>query len=118
MRKVLKRNFHKLAHVKGDNSKPLLTDTIGDLFSKQVSLYSSNDFLVSQHQKKLYTWKMFDDEVNAFAFGLIKLGYKTGDRLGIWMANNSEWLVTKYATAKLGVILVTINPAYRLHELE
>lgn len=118
IRKLFKRQFHKLAHVKGDTTIPLLPYTIGEFFSKQVSEYSSNEFLISKHQKKKYTWKSFDDEVNAFVFGLQKLGYKKGDRLGIWMPNNTEWLITKYATAKLGVILVTVNPAYRLHEIE
>jgi len=74
--------------------------------------------VVFREQNVRWTWSQFYAEVTRFAAGLARLGLKRGDRIGIWSPNRSEWLVTQFATAELGLILVNINPAYRLHELE
>ena len=74
--------------------------------------------LISRQQCVNWTWRELGAKVDAFAAGLLALGLKPGERIGIWSPNNAEWIVTQYATAKAGLILVNINPAYRLSELE
>jgi fatty-acyl-CoA synthase len=110
----------KLTHsyVRGATDVPLIEDTIGLHFDNVVSKWPNNPALVVRHQDVRWTYKDLKDRVDAFAAGLLALGLTTGDRIGIWSPNNSEWVVTQLATAKLGLILVNINPAYRLFELE
>lgn len=106
------------AHVSGDRSVPLLDKTIPELFSETVSKYATLDAAVFVGQDKRFTWSELSDAVDALAAGFLALGLEKGDRVGIWSPNRWEWLVTQFATARIGLILVNINPAYRLTELE
>ncbi len=100
------------------SEKPLIGKTIGDMFDEIAEKYPDNDALVSLHQGLRYTYREMQAEVNRAAKGFIALGLKKGDRLAIWATNIAEWVITQVATAKAGIILVNINPAYRTHELE
>ncbi|PBB42743.1 AMP-binding protein [Mesorhizobium sp. WSM3866] len=106
------------AHVSGDRSTPLLDKTIPEMFSDTVSRYATLDAAVFVGQDKRFTWSELSDAVDALAAGFLALGLEKGDRVGIWSPNRWEWLVTQFATARIGLILVNINPAYRLSELE
>ncbi|MBY0404331.1 MAG: AMP-binding protein, partial [Cyanobacteria bacterium] len=96
---------------------PLRYDTIGSYFDKTVERYPDNLALVSCEQGIRWTYKGLQERVDDFAKGLISLGFHPGERLGIWSPNNAEWVITQLATAKLGIILVNINPAYKASEL-
>jgi fatty-acyl-CoA synthase len=98
--------------------KPLLGMTIGDKFDQIVAQYPDNDALIVLHQDVHWSYKQLQEEVNRVARGLLALGVQAGDRVAIWAPNCSEWTLTQFATAKIGAILVNINPAYRTHELE
>lgn len=100
------------------SEKPLIGKTIGELFDEIVEKYPDNDALVSLHQDLRYTYRQLRQEVDRAAKGFIALGFKKGDRLAIWSTNIAEWIITQFATAKAGIILVNINPAYRTHELD
>ncbi|MER9508123.1 AMP-binding protein [Mesorhizobium sp. M0579] len=106
------------AHVSGDRSVPLLDKTIPQLFSDTVGRYATQDAAVFVGQDKRFTWSELSDTVDTLAAGFLALGLEKGDRVGIWSPNRWEWLVTQFATARIGLILVNINPAYRLTELE
>jgi fatty-acyl-CoA synthase len=97
---------------------PLLGMTIGEAFDGAVARFSDREALVARGQGLRYTWAQLLAEVDRCARGLMSLGIQTGDRVGIWAPNRSEWAITQFATAKIGAVLVNINPAYRLHELE
>ncbi len=97
---------------------PLLGLTIGDMFDRTAEKYPDNLALVSRHQQIRLTYRELQEQVDRCARGLMALGVQKGDRVGIWSPNRSEWCVTQFATSKVGAILVTINPAYRAHELE
>jgi len=96
----------------------LINETIGQHFDNVVARWPKNEALVVRHQGIRWTYSELQAHVDEFAAGLIALGLAPGDRLGIWSPNNSEWVVTQFAAAKAGLILVNINPAYRLSELE
>jgi fatty-acyl-CoA synthase len=100
------------------SKKPLIGNTIGEMFDEIAEKYPDNDSIVSMHQGKRYTYRELQKELNLAAKGFIALGLKKGDRLAIWATNISEWIITQFATAKAGIIMVNINPAYRTHELE
>ncbi|RWF45947.1 MAG: AMP-binding protein [Mesorhizobium sp.] len=106
------------AHVSGERKVPLLEETIPALFSDTVSKYGTLDAAIFVGQDKRFTWSELSDTVDALAAGFLALGLRKGDRVGIWSPNRWEWLVTQFATARIGLILVNINPAYRLTELE
>src|SRR3712207_4115752 len=108
----------RMSYVSGTSDKPLLGLTIGDMFDQTVEKYPDNEALVVRQQGIRLTYRQLQAKVNQFARGLLKLGLQKGERIGIWSPNNSEWCITQFATSKLGTILVNINPAYRLHELE
>jgi fatty-acyl-CoA synthase len=108
----------RLAHVSGDTSEPLLPLTIPQLLQLAVAGNGPRDAAVFPEQGRRLSWDQLEEEVDAFAGGLIKLGLGKGDRVGIWSPNRWEWLVTQYATARIGAILVNINPAYRIFELD
>ncbi len=101
----------------GSNTK-LIAKTIGDLFEEMSQQVPNNDCVVSVHQGIRMTYKEFNKEVDRVAKGLMALGVNKGDRVGIWSTNNIEWVMVQFATAKMGAVLVNINPAYRTHELE
>jgi fatty-acyl-CoA synthase len=107
-----------LAHVAGEQSEPLLTLTIPQLLQRAVVANGPRDAAVFPEQGRRLSWDQLAAEVDAFAGGLVSLGLGKGDRVGIWSPNRWEWLVTQYATARIGVVLVNINPAYRVFELE
>lgn len=107
-----------LSYASGVSSTPLLGDTIGANLDKTVAAFSERDALIDRTSGRRWTYEQFADDVEAVALGLRDLGVVKGDRVGIWSPNCAEWMLVQYATAKLGAILVNINPAYRVHELE
>jgi len=98
--------------------KPLLGMTIGDKFDQVAAQYPDNDALIALHQNIHWSYRELQREVNRCARALLAMGVKKGDRVGIWAPNCSEWTLSQFATAKIGAILVNINPSYRTHELE
>jgi fatty-acyl-CoA synthase len=106
------------SYVHGGSDKPLIGQTIGQFFDRAAERWGDCDALVVRHQDIRWTYGELRRRVDDFAAGLIALGLQPGDRVGIWSPNNSEWAITQFATAKAGLILVNINPAYRLAELE
>jgi fatty-acyl-CoA synthase len=110
--------MERLSYVRGDDAQPLIDDTIGRYFDTLCAANGDRLALVARHQGIRWTYAELKEHVDAFAAGLLALGLAPGDRVGIWAPNCCEWLVTQYATAKAGLILVNINPAYRRSEAE
>jgi fatty-acyl-CoA synthase len=106
-----------LSYSQGLGTTPLLGETIGANFDRAVATYPDRDALVARHQGLEWTYRELGEEVDRAARALAALGLRKGDRLGIWAPNCAEWVVVQFATAKLGVILVNVNPAYRTSEL-
>ena len=106
-----------ISYVHGPSNVPLLGETIGACLDRTAAQHPDQDALVSRHQGLRYTYQQLHAEVEQVARGLLSLGVERGDRVGIWSPNCAEWLIAQYATAKVGAILVNINPAYRLREL-
>src|SRR5687767_3372085 len=106
-----------LSYANGPSSQPLLGETIGENLERTTARVPQNLALVSRHQDRRYTYAELDAAVDEVARGLMALGLEPGDRIGIWSPNCAEWVLVQYATAKTGVILVNINPAYRTSEL-
>lgn len=102
----------------GPQTKPLLAMTIGAAFDLAVERFPEREALVVRHQKLRYTWRQLADEVDRCAQGLLSLGLEIGERVGIWSPNCAQWCIAQFATAKVGVVLVNINPAYRPNEIE
>ena len=109
---------HTISYVHGTSATPLLGDTIGQHFDAVAARFGDRDALVVRHQDISWTWTDLKARVDDFSAGLIDLGLLPGDRIGIWSPNNAEWVIAQFATAKAGLILVNINPAYRVAELE
>jgi fatty-acyl-CoA synthase len=107
-----------LSYDSGISELPLLGDTIGANFDRTVAQHADRDALVDVASGRRFTYSELASEVNVVALGLVQLGIDKGDRVGIWAPNVPEWVMVQYATAKIGAILVNINPAYRTHELE
>jgi fatty-acyl-CoA synthase len=107
-----------LSRVRGSRAEPLSESTVASLLAHTVSRFAHRPAAVFREQGIRWSWEAFQAEVDAFATGLATLGLERGDRLGIWAPNRAEWLVTQFATARIGVVLVNINPAYRVVELE
>ncbi|MGK3119362.1 AMP-binding protein [Pseudomonas corrugata] len=107
-----------ISYTQGSQSKPLLPMTIGAAFDQTVMRFADREALVVRHQQLRYSWAQLGEEVDRCARGLLALGVQAGDRVGIWAPNCAEWCITQFASAKVGAILVNINPAYRLNELE
>src|SRR5262245_2899600 len=108
----------QLSYVHGASDTPFIGDAIGVHFDRIVERFSDRDALIVRHQQIRWTYRELKERVDAFAAGLLALGLKRGDRIGVWSPNNAEWVIAQFATAKAGLILVNINPAYRLAELE
>ncbi|GHO52535.1 AMP-binding protein [Ktedonobacter robiniae] len=108
----------KWSYTSGISDIPLLGLTIGDMFDQTVASYPDHLALIARAQQIRWTYRELHEQVERCARGLMSLGIEKGDRVGIWSLNRAEWCVTQFATAKIGAILVNINPAYRLHELE
>jgi len=106
------------SYAHGASLTPLLSETVGARLDLQAAATPAAEALVVPRQNVRWSYDRLRRETDAFAAGLVALGLKPGDRIGIWSPNNCEWVVTQFATAKAGLILVNINPAYRAHELE
>ncbi|HYA07849.1 MAG TPA: AMP-binding protein, partial [Xanthobacteraceae bacterium] len=106
------------SYVHGASNQPLLGETVGQFFDEACSKWASRPALIVRHQKLRLSYGDLRREVDKLAAGLLTLDLQPGDRIGIWSPNNSEWVLTQFATAKAGLILVNINPAYRVAELE
>ncbi|MGW3963092.1 AMP-binding protein [Amycolatopsis sp. NPDC005003] len=106
------------SYASGTSEVPLLGDTIGDNFDRTVAAFGERDALVDRAAGRRWTYRELAAEVSALALGLVAQGIGKGDRVGIWSPNRAEWTFLQYATAKIGAVLVNINPAYRAHELE
>ncbi|OCA70513.1 AMP-binding protein [Chryseobacterium artocarpi] len=106
-----------LSYIYGASEVPLLGQTIGANLKSTVEKYPNQEALVCVHQDYRATYQEFYNQTTAIAKALIFLGAKAGDRIGIWSSNRYEWVLLQYATARIGTILVNINPAYRTHEL-
>jgi fatty-acyl-CoA synthase len=107
-----------LSYAHGASPVPLIGHTIGESLTETARRHPDADALVVCHQDVRMTYAQFDREVDRVALGLLALGLAKGDRVGIWSPNNAEWVLIQYATARAGVVLVNINPAYRTHEVE
>ena len=107
-----------ISFVQGGGAVPLLYETIGRAFDETARRFSNRDALIVPLQQVRWSYQELKDRVDLLAAGLLSLGLNPGDRLGIWAPNCAEWAVTQFACAKIGLILVNINPAYRLSELE
>jgi fatty-acyl-CoA synthase len=105
------------SYAHGLSDVSLVGRTIGEDLERTVERFADREALVSSHQGLKYTYGQLDDAVNRLACGLLASGVGKGDRVGIWAPNCAEWIVVQYATAKVGAVLVNINPAYRTHEL-
>jgi fatty-acyl-CoA synthase len=107
-----------LSYSSGESTTPLLGDTIGGNFDATVRAFGDREALVDRSPGRRWTYAELAADVDALALGLLEMGIAKGDRVGIWAPNCAEWTLTQYATAKVGAILVNINPAYRARELE
>ncbi|MEA2456955.1 MAG: fatty-acyl-CoA synthase [Thermoleophilaceae bacterium] len=106
------------AYVHGTGTTPLLGQTIGDMWDAVVAEHGGREALVSCHQDIRWTYSQLAEEVDRCARALLARGVAKGDRVGMWSPNCAEWVVVQLATAKIGAILVNVNPSYRAHELE
>ena len=106
------------SYVHGASATPLIDETIGVHFDKAAERWPGREALIVRHQDICWTYAELRRKVDRLAAGLLALGLEPGDRIGIWSPNNSEWVLTQFATAKAGLILVNINLAYRITELE
>ncbi|MFC5461759.1 AMP-binding protein [Massilia niabensis] len=107
-----------LSYVHGAHDVPLIGQTIGPFLSGIAQRFGDNEALVVPHQGVRWTYKEFDERVSRLAVGLLALGLRPGDRIGIWSQNCAEWVLVQFATARAGLVMVNINPAYRRSELE
>jgi fatty-acyl-CoA synthase len=106
------------SYVHGASDIPLIGETVGANFDRTVARWGDRPGLIVRQQGVRWSYRDLGARVDSFAAGLLALGLRPGDRVGIWSPNNAEWVVTQFATAKAGLVLVNINPAYRLAELE
>ncbi|WP_405754621.1 AMP-binding protein [Streptomyces sp. NBC_00073] len=112
------RSTASSSYASGVFDVPLLGDTIGENLDRTVRRFPDRDALVDLAAGRRWTYAELAADVDALALGLLDLGLAKGDRVGIWAPNRAEWTLVQYATAKIGAILVTVNPAYRSHEVE
>jgi fatty-acyl-CoA synthase len=107
-----------LSYVSGTSDKPLIYRTVGEVLADAAAAFPQRDAIVVRHQDIRWSFEEFSRRVDAVARGLLACGLQRGERVGIWAPNCAEWLLTMFATARAGLILVNINPAYRTVELE
>src|SRR5271170_4750360 len=107
-----------LSYDRGPSTPPLLETTIGANFAATAIKYADHDALVDVCAGRRWSYAELQAAVRRLATGLVRAGIGVGDRVGIWAPNRWEWVLVQYATAEVGAILVTINPAYRARELE
>jgi fatty-acyl-CoA synthase len=108
----------QLSYSHGTSATPLLGETIGDNLRRIAGQFGDSEIVVDVPSGRRWTYRQFDADTDALARGLLAAGIKARDRVGIWSPNCAEWVLLQFATAKIGAILVNINPAYRTHELE
>ncbi|MEE4217993.1 MAG: AMP-binding protein [Xanthomonadales bacterium] len=108
----------ELSYFRGANEPELVNETIGQRLAKTVERFPDGDALISRHQGIRWTYREYAEQIGRLATGLLALGIEPGDRVGIWAPNCYEWCVMQFATARIGAILVNVNPAYRVFELE
>ncbi|MGF6230593.1 fatty-acyl-CoA synthase [Inquilinus ginsengisoli] len=106
------------SYLSGISDAPLLGETIGRALDRAAARWPDRPALIDRAQGIRWSWRDLAERADSFAAGLLALGLQPGDRIGIWSLNRAEWALTQFAAAKAGLILVTVNPAYRLHELE
>jgi fatty-acyl-CoA synthase len=106
------------SYVHGAHHVPLIGETIGAYLDAVAARFGASEALVIPHQDVRWTYAEFNDRVTLLAAGLLRLGLQPGDRIGIWSQNRAEWVLTQFATARAGLIMVNINPSYRRSELE
>ena len=104
------------SYASGETTPALIEETIGANFESIVASYGENEALVEYASGRRWTYAELDRDVNALARGLIGAGIEKGDRVGVWSPNCAEWTIAQYASAKIGAILVNVNPSYRTHE--
>ena len=107
-----------MSYASGPSASPLLGRTIGGDLAATVARFGDREALVDVPTGRRWTYRELDAEVDRVARGMLDLGIEKGDRVGIWSPNCAEWVLVQYATAKIGAILVNVNPAYRTHELQ
>ncbi|MFC9242615.1 AMP-binding protein [Streptomyces sp. NPDC057136] len=110
--------MNELSYAHGTGTTPLLGDTIGASLDRAVGAFTEREALVDVASGRRWTYAAFGADVDELARGLMAAGVAKGDRVGIWAVNCPEWVLVQYATARIGAIMVNINPAYRAHELE
>ena len=108
---------HKKSYFHRGGDEPLLGATIPEHFASIVAQFPDRDAVVSLPQEERLTYQEFSDRIDELARALLGIGFQKGDRIGVWSTNNIEWLLLQMATARMGAILVNINPAYRPREL-
>src|SRR5438067_1294357 len=106
------------SYIHGTATRPLIGETIGDFLDHVAVEFPENQALVSTFENLQFTYAQFLTEVNRLARALMTLGVQKGERVGIWSTNCVAWVLAQFATAKIGAILVNINPAYGTYELE
>ena len=104
------------SYSRGESEPALLEETIGANLERTVAAHPDREALVELASGRRWTWRELDADIDALARGLLAAGIAKGDRVGVWAPNCAEWTLTQYATAKVGAILVNVNPAYRTHE--
>ncbi|HWU21631.1 MAG TPA: AMP-binding protein [Nocardioides sp.] len=105
------------SYAAGETTTPLLDETIGASLERTVASHADREALVEIQTGRRWTWRELDDAVNEIARGLLAFGIEKGDRIGMWAPNRAEWTIVQLASAKVGAILVNVNPSYRTHEL-
>ncbi len=105
------------SYAQGETDQPLLEETIGANFARTVAAHPDREALVEVATGRRWTWTELDRDVDAVARGLVAAGLEVGDRVGMWAPNCAQWTIAQFATAKVGIVLVNVNPAYRTHEL-
>src|SRR5438270_3379136 len=108
----------RIAYAHGGSPTPLIGETIGENFDRIAETNPDAEAVVVVHERVRWTYRELAERVAALARGLVTAGLRPGDRMGVWAPNCVEWILVQYASAKAGVILVNINPAYRTSELE
>jgi fatty-acyl-CoA synthase len=106
-----------LSYAHGASSVPLLGETIGATLERTARRLAGAEALVCRHQSVRWSYRELDERVDALARGLVAAGLRVGDRVGIWSPNCAEWVLVQFATARAGIVLVNVNPAYRATEL-
>ncbi|MFN3262203.1 MAG: AMP-binding protein [Pikeienuella sp.] len=112
------RPIRGLSHVRGSTERPLIEATIPAFLAEVVRRHGERPAAVFRAEGVRWTYREFAAEVDRLAAGLLSLGVYKGERVGVWSPNRSEWLLAQFATARIGAVLVNVNPAYRTHELE